>query len=60
MSTAGSGARSGGIFGKFWFCAFLFVFLYFANFWIFSIFDKFIILVVFFSDDDDSFYYYKK
>jgi len=30
----------GGIFGKFWFCAFLFVFLYFANFWIFSIFEN--------------------
>jgi len=37
----------GGIFGLFWLCVFLVVIPYFANFWIFSIFENFSIWLVF-------------
>jgi len=37
----------GGMFGRFWFCAFWFVIPYFANLWIFSIFEKFSFWLVF-------------
>jgi len=35
------------MFGKFWFCAFMFVVPYFANFWIFSNFPEILVLVGF-------------